>query len=222
MVVRIFHSKPQMSTHWFPLVCMLLQDWCHTWVITKALHKKEMKNDHYDVLTFIASVWFSSIVGLVDSSRFAVGAVTLRADGEQKLTGLQTLELDMFVLWTISIFKHVISLLDYFITALTTRSSQYSPVLLPPSHALFIHWAIQLTLTWKDDFIVDNDGLDDLINVCLACYRILSIWDGHQGWTKADCQIVWIHHVLVTVLGETEGQGRWALCVCVVLLCVLT
>lgn len=57
-----------------------------------------MKNDHYDVLTFIASVWFSSIVGLVDSSRFAVGAVTLRADGKQKLTGLQTLELDMFVL----------------------------------------------------------------------------------------------------------------------------
>lgn len=72
----------------------------------------------------------------------------------------------------------------------TASSSQYSPVLLPPSHALFIHRAVQLTLTGEDGFIVDDDGLDDLINMCLARYRILSIWDGHQGWTKADCQIV--------------------------------
>lgn len=65
-----------------------------------------MKNDHFDALTFITRVWFSSIVSLVDSSRFTVGAVALRANGKQKLTDLQTLELDMFV----DIFKHVISL----------------------------------------------------------------------------------------------------------------
>lgn len=45
-----------------------------------------MRNDCYDVLTFIAGVWFSSIVGLVDSSWFAVGAVTAGANGKRKLT----------------------------------------------------------------------------------------------------------------------------------------
>lgn len=90
---------------------------------------------------------------------------------------------------------------------------QYSPVLLPPSHALLIHRAVQLTLIGKDEFIVDDDGLDDLVNMCLARYRVLPVWDGHQGRTKTDGQIVWIHHVLVTVLGETGGRGRGALCI---------
>lgn len=67
---------------------------------------------------------------------------------------------------------------------------RYSPVLLPPGHALFVHRAVQLALTGEDDFVVDDDGLDDLVNMRLARYRILSVWDGHQGWTKADCQIV--------------------------------
>ena len=65
-------------------------------------------------------------------------------------------------------------------------TSQYLPVLFPTSHALLIHWSIQLTLVWKDDFVVDNDGLDDFINMCLARHRILAVWYGHQGWTKAD------------------------------------
>lgn len=53
---------------------------------------------------------------------------------------------------------------------------------------------------------MDDDSLDDLVNMCLARDRILAVWDGHQGGTEADRQIVWIHHVLIAVLGETEGE----------------
>lgn len=88
----------------------------------------------------------------------------------------------------------------------STRGS-HSPVLLPSSHALLIHRAIELTVSGKDDFIVNDDGLYDFVNVCLACYRILAIRDGHQGWAEADGQIVWIHHVLITVLGQAEGKN---------------
>lgn len=84
----------------------------------------------------------------------------------------------------------------------------HSPVLFPPSHALFIDRAIQLALTGENDFIVDDDGLDDLINVRLARYRILAIWDGHQGRAEADRQIVGIHHVFVTILGKTGGRKK--------------
>lgn len=83
----------------------------------------------------------------------------------------------------------------------------HSPVLLPPSHALLIDRAVQLTLTGENDFVVDDDGLDDLIHVRLARYRILAIRDWHQGRTEADRQIVGIHHVFITILGET-GDGK--------------
>lgn len=63
---------------------------------------------------------------------------------------------------------------------------QYLPILFAPGHALLIDWAIQLSLTWKDDFIVANYSFDDFVNMSLTCYRILAIWDGHQSWTKAD------------------------------------
>lgn len=84
----------------------------------------------------------------------------------------------------------------------------HSPVLLPPSHALFIDRAVQLALTGENDLIVDDDGLDDLINVRLARHRILAVRDGHQGRTEADRQIVGIHHVFVTILGETGGARK--------------
>lgn len=60
---------------------------------------------------------------------------------------------------------------------------------------------------------MDDDGLDDLIHVRLARYRILAVRDGHQGRTEADRQIVGIHHVFITILGETgdgkEREGRF-------------
>lgn len=79
----------------------------------------------------------------------------------------------------------------------------YLPVLLSSSHAFFIHRTLQLTLSWEDDLMVDDNSLNDLINMRLAGYRILLIWYGHQCGAKADSQVVGVHHVLITVLGKT-------------------
>lgn len=60
----------------------------------------------------------------------------------------------------------------------------------------------------EDDLVVDDDGLDDLIDVRLDGYRVLSVGDGHQGGAKADGQVIGIHHVLITVLGQAGWKGR--------------
>lgn len=80
----------------------------------------------------------------------------------------------------------------------------YSPVLLPSSHALLIHRSIQLSLHWEDDLMVNDNGLNDLIDMRLTGHRVLVVWYGHQGGAKADSQVVGVHHVLVTVLGQTR------------------
>lgn len=85
----------------------------------------------------------------------------------------------------------------------------HSPVFLPTSHALFIHGSIQITLAWEDGLVVDDNCLNDLVNMGLAGHGVLFIWYWHQRGTKANGQIVGIHHVLVTVLGQTgETQTR--------------
>lgn len=55
--------------------------------------------------------------------------------------------------------------------------------------------------------MVDDDSLYDLIDVGLAGHLVLAVWRGHERGAKAYGQVVWIHHVLVTVLGQT-GEGR--------------
>lgn len=77
------------------------------------------------------------------------------------------------------------------------------PVFVPSSHALLIHRSFQFSLGWKDDLMVDDDCLNDLINMCLAGHRILVIWYGHQCGAKANSEIVGVHHVLIAVLGKT-------------------
>lgn len=52
-------------------------------VITKSLNRVEMRNDYYEVLTFIAGMWFSAIVSLVNCSRLTVGAITAGANGSE-------------------------------------------------------------------------------------------------------------------------------------------
>lgn len=84
----------------------------------------------------------------------------------------------------------------------------HSPVLFPASHALFIHWPVQLTLGWEDGLMVDDNCLNDLVNVGLAGHGVLVIWYWHQRRTKANGQIVGVHHVLVTVLRQTGGQAQ--------------
>lgn len=54
--------------------------------------------------------------------------------------------------------------------------------------------------------MVDDDGFDDFIDMCLAGYRVLPIGDVHEGGPEADGQVVGIHHVLITVLGKARRE----------------
>lgn len=54
--------------------------------------------------------------------------------------------------------------------------------------------------------MVDDDRLDDLVNVGLAGHGVLLIWYGHQRGTKANSQVVGVHHVLVAVLRKTAER----------------
>lgn len=54
--------------------------------------------------------------------------------------------------------------------------------------------------------MVDDDGFDDFIDMRLAGYRVLPIRDVHEGGPEADGQVVGIHHVLITVLGEARRE----------------
>lgn len=88
------------------------------------------------------------------------------------------------------------------------RIVRHSPVLFPAGHALFIHRSVQLPLGWEDGLMVDDNCLNDLVNVGLAGHGVLVVWYWHQRRTKANGQIVGVHHVLVTVLGQTGGQTQ--------------
>ena len=44
----------------------------------------------------------------------------------------------------------------------------------------------------------DNEVLDEFIDHILVDDLVPVWWDGDQGWTKTDRQIVRIHHVLIT------------------------
>lgn len=62
--------------------------------------------------------------------------------------------------------------------------------------------------------MVDDDGLNDLVDVGLAGDLVLAVWCGHERGAEAYGQVVRVHHVLVTVLGqagERRGMGkeRW-------------
>lgn len=54
--------------------------------------------------------------------------------------------------------------------------------------------------------MMDDDGFDDFVDVCLAGHRVLPIGDVHEGGPKADGQVVGVHHVLVAVLREATRE----------------
>lgn len=57
--------------------------------------------------------------------------------------------------------------------------------------------------------MVDDDRLDDLVDVSLARDLVLAVRCGHERGAKTYGQVVWVHHVLITVLGQTErGMER--------------
>lgn len=56
--------------------------------------------------------------------------------------------------------------------------------------------------------MVDDDGLDDLVDVGLAGHLVLTVWSRHERGAEANGQIVRVHHVLIAVLGQAAGEGR--------------
>lgn len=54
--------------------------------------------------------------------------------------------------------------------------------------------------------MMDDDGFDDFVDVCLAGHRVLPIRDVHEGGPEADGQVVGIHHVLVAILREATRK----------------
>lgn len=60
--------------------------------------------------------------------------------------------------------------------------------------------------------MVNDDGLDDLVDVGLAGHLVLAVRRRHECGAKAYGQVVRVHHVLVTVLGQAgrrREQYRW-------------
>lgn len=70
-------------------------------------------------------------------------------------------------------------------TKIQLKSSS-SPVLLSSSHAFLIDRTIQLAVAGEDDLMVDDDGLDDLINMSLAGHGVLTVRNGHQSGSETD------------------------------------
>lgn len=50
--------------------------------------------------------------------------------------------------------------------------------------------------------MVNNDSFDKLIDMGLAGDLVVAFWDRHESGAETDGQIVGVHHVLLTVLGQ--------------------
>ena len=55
----------------------------------------------------------------------------------------------------------------------------------------------------EDLLLVNDDGLDDLVDGGLVGHLVAVGRDGQQGGAEADGQVVGVHHVLVAVLRQT-------------------
>lgn len=56
--------------------------------------------------------------------------------------------------------------------------------------------------------MVDDDSFNELIDVGLARDLVMAFWDRHQGGAETDGQVVGVHHILLTVLGQAGGMER--------------
>lgn len=83
--------------------------------------------------------------------------------------------------------------------------AHFSPII-SSSHTLLIDGPIKFFGVGKNGLMMDDYGLDDLIDVSLAGDLVLAVWCGHECGAEADGQVVRVHHVLVTVLGQA-GDG---------------
>lgn len=56
--------------------------------------------------------------------------------------------------------------------------------------------------------MVDDDRFDQLVDMSLAGDLVVAVGDGHESGSEADSQVVWVHHVLLTVLGQAVDETR--------------
>lgn len=87
-----------------------------------------------------------------------------------------------------------------------TSCAVISPVV-SSGHAFLVDGPVKLFDVGEDGLVVDDDGLDDLVDMRLARHLVLEVRCGHEGGPVADGQIIRVHHVLIAVLGQT-GEGR--------------
>ena len=59
---------------------------------------------------------------------------------------------------------------------------------------------------WVDVVLVQDDVLYRLVDVAVVLDLVKVRRDRHQGRPEAYGQVVRVHHVLVTILGETAGK----------------
>ena len=75
-------------------------------------------------------------------------------------------------------------------------------------HALLIDGAGQLGRGREDPSRLDDEGLHQLVDTALQSHWVLPSRDGQQRRSKAHGQVVGVHHVLITVLGQAGGTDR--------------
>lgn len=85
----------------------------------------------------------------------------------------------------------------------------HSSPIVSSSHTLLIVGPIQFFGVRKDGLVVDDDGLDDLVDVGLAGDLVKAVRCGHERGAEAYGQVVRVHHVLVTVLGQAGERRGW-------------
>lgn len=73
------------------------------------------------------------------------------------------------------------------------------------SHTLLIDGSIQFLGIGENSLVVDDDGLDDLVDMRLAGDLVLAVGCGHERGAETYGQVVWVHHILIAVLGQAKG-----------------
>lgn len=71
-----------------------------------------------------------------------------------------------------------------------------------------IDGTLQILGSWENGVMVNNDSFDKLIDMGLAGDLVVAFWDRHESGAETDGQIVGVHHVLLTVLGQVVEEGK--------------
>lgn len=59
--------------------------------------------------------------------------------------------------------------------------------------------------------MVDDDSFNELVDMGLARDLVVALGYRHQGGTETDGQVVWVHHVILAVLGQAVQKGKQCL-----------